>query len=803
MIYRCPLSASLRSRLGEASAALAGRVAAADPARQRARLAVRAAASLGLSLAVAEPLAGANRQPVTVVMLAGIVAMVSATSVKDGRRLAALVTIGQATLISLAVVACSAVLSPYPTAADIAFVVVMTGSVLLRRWGQRGFALGQLAFMTFFFALFLDARVHQLPWLSIAVLIGAGSTALVRCLLLPDRPAGDLRRSLRALSSRAADLADEAREWLTAVGPDPADLRTRMLVRAGSRLGEVALLVERQLEQPQAVNLVADVDALRGLVFDVEVAAEHLSDAIRHDGPALTDRARARFVARATRLAAAARAGRPVASAGDDPLALTAGAMPRTDDAPHLAGAFARVEASLGNLAGVMVTGHLLDGFVPVASEPTPAVPVSAMTLAHTRRTAVQVAIAGALAIVAGQAISPSRWFWAVLASYVVFINANTRTAMLRRAIGRVAGTVLGVAGGLLLGKVITGDPHLAVAVIILLVFAAFWLVAISYTALVFCFTLTLAALYSILGTLSWDVLKLRIEETVAGALIGAAVSMVVLPRRGSAAIADDLDSLLAATGDLIDRLSADDHDPATVRAAVRRLDQAFQDLRLTVQPTVVGLPGPTPQSRRRQLMHAAGVRYWARTLAVSAPDGVAREQLAGVRAHVDDVRQLVRYGGMAGMIPQTWGRVKVRLPLQQGISTRRWLPWWTSGVELSRQPPRFRPSGAARAGVRCARAGTQAVHRSHEHVAGRTGRVSEPGCRKGRGVQPLGHVRGRSARGALRPDGSRIQLPQDGHAAQTAGRQGRPEERQHRADQAGREACSGSVRQEQGLSPR
>jgi uncharacterized membrane protein YgaE (UPF0421/DUF939 family) len=271
-------------------------------------------------------------------------------------------------------------------------------------------------------------------------------------------------------------------------------------------------------------------------------------------------------------------------------------------------------------------------------------------TVAHSSRTAIQVAVAGALAMLAGKEISPARWFWAVLASYVVFINASTRTATLRRALGRVAGTVLGVAGGLLLGKVITGDPDLAVALIIVLVFAAFWLVAVSYTALVLCFTLTLAALYSILGTLSWSLMRLRIEETVAGALIGALVSVVVLPRRGGAAITDDLDKLLVATGDLLDRISDDDVDPETVRAAVRRLDQAFQDLRLTIQPTVVGLPGPMPQSRRRQLMHAAGVRYWARTLAISAQDGVPRERVAQVRSHVEQVRQALPFVGPADL---------------------------------------------------------------------------------------------------------------------------------------------------------
>ena len=629
-----------------------GRIAAADPARQRARLATRAAASLGLALAVMGPLASLGSQKVTVVMLAGVVAMTSATSVKDGQRLAALATIGGAAVIALAVVSCAAALEPHPLAADIAFVAVMTGSTLLRRWGQRGFALGQLAFMTYFFALFLQAHTRQLPWMALAVLVGSAATAVVRCVLLPDRPAADLRRALRALGARVADVADEARLWLTSHHPDD---RTRLLVRAGSRLGEVALIIERLLEQPSAARSVPDVDGLRGLVFDVEVAAEHLSDAIRHDGPALSDRARARFAARAGRLAFAARTGRQVQSSRSDALAATArDARRQHDDAPHLSQVFARLEESVAALSRVVVPRRLLDGYLPMAQTAGPA---GGAPWPDTVRSAVQVAVAGALSMVAGKEISSARWFWAVLASYVVFINASTRTATLRRAVGRVVGTVGGVAAGLLLGKAIAGDTSLAVVVIIVLVFAAFWLVSVSYTGLVLCFTLTLAALYSILGTLSWSLMWLRIEETIAGALIGGAVALVLLPRRADDAVDADVDKVLRRAGDVLDRL-LEGADPDDVHADVRRLDQAFQDLRTTIRPTIVGLPGPVPQRRRRQLLHVASVRYWTRTLTVVWQPGAL--DLSPMRSHLEEVRHaLGRLRGPASARPAPGRRAR------------------------------------------------------------------------------------------------------------------------------------------------
>ncbi len=414
--------------------------------------------------------------------------------------------------------------------------------------------------------------------------------------------------------------------------------------------------MERLLESSQVAELVDDPDALRGLVFDVEAAAENLSSVVRREGPGLSERARARYAARAGRLAVAARAGRPVRVDRTAALAMVAREQqPRSDDAPVVARAFGRVETGLADLSSVVVTGHLLEGFAPVAAvpaakspDPTPrAGSVQRPGLSLHARTAVQVAVAGALAILAGKSLSPVHWFWAVSASYVVFVNTKYRAATVRRAFGRVAGTVLGVVAGLLLGKAVTGDPHLAVVLIVLLIFAAYWLVSVSYTALVFCFTLTISALYSILGVLSWSLMSLRIKETVVGATIGGLVSVLVLPRRGSDAVSEEIDAMLEATGELLDRMASGD-EAMTLRTEVRQVDQAFQTLRATMAPTVAGLPGPTPDNLRRQLLHVASIRYWARTLAIRAPGGLPIEDLASVRSHVEQARRIVRDGATA-----------------------------------------------------------------------------------------------------------------------------------------------------------
>jgi len=60
-------------------------------------------------------------------------------------------------------------------------------------------------------------------------------------------------------------------------------------------------------------------------------------------------------------------------------------------------------------------------------------------------RQAIQVSLAAALAIVAGQLVSPTRWFWAVIATFVIFAGTNSWGETLTKGWQRLIGTMLGV----------------------------------------------------------------------------------------------------------------------------------------------------------------------------------------------------------------------------------------------------------------------------------------------------------------------------------------------------------------------
>lgn len=302
-----------------------------------------------------------------------------------------------------------------------------------------------VAFMSFFFALFLRATDHQVPWLALAAVVGAASTALVRIVLLPERPGPDLRRLLTATRGHTAVVTQRTAELLEHAGAI-SDNRLRRLRRAVRELDAVALLVEQQLTGEYAERLVDDPEQVRGLVFDVEMAAQHFARAVGQDADKLPEVAIRELSEASRRLAHVLRISHP--APGQEALTAIAPREPGDWRQPehHVRAALARLAGELDALASINVRRHPApampgrsDGPDDAAatspndaavSAPDDAAPPDGRglreRLSPTDRTAVQVLVAGSLAIAVGQAISMQRWYWAVIGTFVVFTNTQT-----------------------------------------------------------------------------------------------------------------------------------------------------------------------------------------------------------------------------------------------------------------------------------------------------------------------------------------------------------------------------------------
>jgi hypothetical protein len=711
--------------------------AGVDPGLTRLRLASIAVAAMVLAVVVVAAVRAllAPAEPVTVLLFAGVLAMVSNLAVNEPDLPRRRVTTALMILPAAASTVAGAFVAPYRIPAAAAFVAVMVVAVWVRRYGPRGFALGMAGFMPFFFTQFLRVAPAQVPWLLVAVVVGISSTLLLRGVLFAERPARTLRRMVTAFRARAHALVGATDAVLADIGkggPDEGDLEA--LRRTRARLQEVALLVEDTLEQTTAGRVWPglDDDTLALRVADAELALERLSvvarrlalprpdepDAIdpvvvaalrtglRHLQTALESGQGHVAILEAANDARAAVAGlvadtRP----GRERVQRTAFAVRRVADAIHHAqvdapsrrpdGGAPRVAplrpppppAGGGPAADALADRPDSRDLAPdqrpgpasdrpeddVRPDAAPAPAGGAGGIALSTRQALQVGVAATLAIVVGESIAPSRWYWAVITAFVVFAGTNSRGDLLSRGWGRVLGTIGGVVAGMGLAALVGGNTVLSLLLLFGCVFLALYLVRVSPSMLAFWITAVLALVYGLIGQFSVQVLVLRIEETAIGAAAAVVAAFLVLPRGTRAAfgeavgeVVDAMDRVLGeATDRLVGRRTA-----APAREGVRAMDDALATLRQRAQT----LAAPFARRRARS-SYQRGMRVlvvcdvYARSLARLADHAVDPGWAATldpasdrVRANLDGLRDVLVGGRRASDGGQVRARSAERL---------------------------------------------------------------------------------------------------------------------------------------------
>ncbi|MFI2717410.1 FUSC family protein [Streptomyces collinus] len=235
---------------------------------------------------------------------------------------------------------------------------------------------------------------------------------------------------------------------------------------------------------------------------------------------------------------------------------------------------------------------------------PPPAVPAppGGTGLARvTTRQAVQATAGAGFALVVGQLVSGQRWYWAVGATWWIFVNTTSRGETLVRGFRRLLGTVIGIGLGLLVAMPVHGDPVVTAALAAVCVFGIFYTAAVSYTWMMLWVTLLAGLLYGLLGVLGPDLLALRLAETGVGALGAALAVILVLPVTThsitDAWIRRALRCVHACAAETARRLAgATDADPAP---RVAELEQLLARVRLSVAPLVHPLNPMLGRKRR------------------------------------------------------------------------------------------------------------------------------------------------------------------------------------------------------------
>jgi uncharacterized membrane protein YccC len=590
------------------------RLLAADPGLQRTLFAARTTLSVAVTLALAFPLARAGAQPPTVPLLAVSVAMIAATAIIGVTRGEQLRSAGFVALVAAAAVALGALLAPYPLLGYAAFVAVMAAAAWAGGFGPGGRGLGMVGFMTFFFALFTRATLDRLPWLLLAVGLGAAVAGAMRVVVLRDPPGRRLRHLVVALRARLQELADHA-EQVRAGTWTAGDARAR-LADDSVRIDEVVLPLHDLLRDTP--DVIPRERAFRGHLFAV-VTLSHL----------LVLRALEGRSAPAAALAA--------------PL----------DPAERLEVHLAALEAAAAGRPEPSISGArtLVEGDDEPEPTPEPAAEPVPLWARGSPRTALQVAAAGAVAIAVGHLLSPHRWYWAGIAAFIVFVNTTSRGATLRRAVERMLGTAAGIAGGLLAGYLLAGRSALELLVIFPVLFVGYWMFEASQVAMVGMITVLFALMYDLMGMLTLHLMLLRLAETVVGAAAGAAAAYFILPARTRTALDEAFAGYFGAMDGVLQAVAAAPSRTGQADRAllegVQGLDRAVGTLRAAIQPLIASVPGHRSRGLQRQLVLALTARYWVNRLVArllfhthDVDAATLRERVERVRARIATLRE-------------------------------------------------------------------------------------------------------------------------------------------------------------------
>ena len=511
------------------------------------------------------------------------------------------------------------------------FVLVMFAAVYVRRFGVDYFFYGFMGWMGYFFAAFLHTTLSMLPGLLITVIVATVWVLLLSITVLRVNSAKTLHRVVRAFDARARAVARATADLLSCTDSRRIDRLQRRLHARLAGVTEAALMVEGWSAEPGALPADRSPSRLRRKLID----AQHALDQLVTSAEALVGTDQAPAAARvADRLARHDDTGAAelayvlvdehFAVAVTEFVAVASGSDDVADDVLD------EFEASIALAFGALPGSPAVAKDVPARGGHWN--PLARLDM--TTRQAIQVAVAGGLAILAGSALSPSRYYWAVIAAFVMFAGTATRTEAFVKGLNRVVGTMIGLIASVVFAEITAGSTAAVLTVIIGSMFLGFYLIRVSYLYMIFFVTVMVGQLYSVLHEFSTDLLVLRLEETAIGATIGFLVALVVMPLSTKDTIRSARDAVLNALAELLDA-AADRRD---LDAPSRTLDTKLWQLSLVARPFIQTVPGGnvSPRTRHRLALYAS-LGMHARALRRPDP------QLApACRALADAVRQLI-----------------------------------------------------------------------------------------------------------------------------------------------------------------
>lgn len=620
------------------------RLIVADPGFLRLRSATRGTFIVGACFLVLYRFGEYLHQPITLAFIGALIGMMGNLAVNDATIDNQKRTVAAVTATALVAVLIGAVLAPWHQLSLAIFIGLVFLAVFLRRYGPRGSAIGLTAFMAYFCTFIFPLPLSTLPVVAGTLLLTGAVTYVIRFGVIGDRPARihfwNLVAFRYALGLLLAELSRSLRRG------DPAATGNRSFERRLARLQDLAFHLDDAMAGGDQLRLWsgARLRAFRGALFELEIAARRMTEItlerLRVEAATSDDREDwiARLETEASRLRDETR---------------NFGALPASPVMPELFGDFER--------AARVLFDHTPEGRSPedAAAAPMPSAP--AVDIDLNLRQAVQATLATGIATVAGTMVSPQRWYWASVTSFVLFTGA-TRGDTLRRAFHRLWGTLLGLVIGVGVAWVFNGHRDVELALVFLCIFGGIHSTkAASYAWPTMWFSLMVALFFSLLGQMTREIFLLRLEQTLIGAVAGGLCAALVLPVSTSGRVREAFRALLERLAETLDELARDEKTAPRRerREMVRALERQLTGLKALAGPLRGGF-ALTRSSDVETFLHAAtALVHYARQLTVFFAEqskgeepGAVTAALRSVASQARAVAAGVEVGGAAAPAP-------------------------------------------------------------------------------------------------------------------------------------------------------
>lgn len=596
----------------------------ADPGRSRLVKALTTAVSVGVGLGAMwglSPLLEGGRH---MLVVAGFLALQAMLMVRDRTLNERRVTTALLILPGIGAGALNAAVHGSAYGGDVLFVAIATGAVWIRRYGARAGAVGMIAFFGYFFAQLLGVDAQTLPAFCTAVVCGLGGTALVRTVVIREMPGRRLHRMRRDLATAALLMVDSA--WSA---PRAAHDGARWRRRVDRFAACVTGIQEWQAQYATERYVEASEEDLAQALFGLQTAIEELCEELWAipDGTApdpelgaAIGRIRSVLRRRADddadplvslrRVGGAPLAGMPAADHRD--------AIPAAQQAEIAVRTLAAVTERRRPVRRVRRSGRRT---VSVGTGTAHSGGRDHRGLGRRigrwdagARATLQTLPATTVATVVGHLISDDRWYWAVLTAFMIFYNTASRGEILVRARHRIAGTVIGVVAALALVALVGHHRPIEYVALVVCVFAVVYFGPLSYTVLTFFITLLLAWMYELMGIFDLRILEWRVEETLAGAVIGIGAAFFITPTHTTPIVVERMSAVFARVEDVVDEvLQTRDGDESGAELSMRV--RGFDDARTAATAaagTLVGGLSPRRVRTGRRLQRDLRELTWS-----------------------------------------------------------------------------------------------------------------------------------------------------------------------------------------------